>query len=137
MLEYLRRMALWASACGITRPWPFIDLAECVDPSTQIDKDLLERLDELIEECAINPKVAHICRNSVKWAEVRQRAAVVLPELDDPFEAIIALLECGGQFFTENQIALIGFGGIPFAGVAENILRDPMERLDWDYLNVD
>ncbi len=130
MREYVRRMALWASAYEIGRPWPFIDLAEHVDPSVQIDEDLQGWLDELVEERAINSKMARVCRNAVRWAELRERATVALPELEDPFEPIIVLLERGGQFFSENGIALVGFGGVPFRGVAQNAVRSPLARLD-------
>ncbi|MER5867340.1 hypothetical protein [Kitasatospora sp. NPDC002040] len=135
MAEYLRRMALWASAYEIGRPWPFIDLVEHIDPSVRIGKDVLDRIDDLIEDRAIGPKVARVCRNAVRWAELRGADTAALPDIADPFEPIIVLLERGGQFFTEGGIALLGFGGVPLAGVAENISRGPLERLDSDCLD--
>ncbi|MFI5530823.1 hypothetical protein ACIA8O_20020 [Kitasatospora sp. NPDC051853] len=128
--EYLRRMGSWGLAHGAERPWPGLDPVECLDPSVRVAEGHAARLERIVEENALGPMTARFCRNAVRWAELGRWRALGAPD-EDPFEPLLRCFERGGQFFTENRVALLGIGGgVPFRSVAEWAEQGASESLE-------
>ncbi|TDO68153.1 hypothetical protein EV651_10272 [Kribbella sp. VKM Ac-2571] len=120
--EFFRRKAVWANALGVTRQWPFADIALLFDPSLETDPMWLERLQAAVGR-ELLPTVRKVVTDMFRWASLGDRPYVQFPEFDDPYEPMVQVFERGGEF-------LPGQGGIdlPIAGVAYRSLDFRLEQ---------
>lgn len=94
MAEFLRRSALWAKAFGAPM-WPFPDLAAAVDPEVRVPEEVVAQALESVPEHA--SVVRMVLGNALHFAALRD-ARVDLPDLPDPYEPLLDLLERGEEF---------------------------------------
>ncbi|MFI7065462.1 hypothetical protein ACIBL3_31005 [Kribbella sp. NPDC050124] len=110
--EFLRRSARWALAVGAEESWPFGDLAGAVDPEVAVDPALLARLEPDESSADPYPVRTDIATAIVRWAALGDLPRQRFPELEDPYEPLLALFDRGGGYaLGPGQIEL---GGIAF-----------------------
>ena len=88
--EFLRRTALWPQALGVEEDWPFGDLGAVLDPESQVDPALVEKLQldtSSGESFPVPPKMAVAI---VRWAGLGDLPQQRFPELEDPYEPLVA-----------------------------------------------
>ncbi|WP_437112455.1 hypothetical protein [Streptomyces cinnamoneus] len=136
MREFLRRAALWVEYLGGSDRWPFIDIAERVDPSVRADEQLIEQLDEFMSDHVPEYNARRACRAAVHWEMLREHTQVGLPDLEDPYEPLIVLYERGGVFFVENGVAdFEQLRRVPLRSWQANVATDPIVQLDRSVLD--
>jgi hypothetical protein len=132
--EFLRRTALWAQAVGAREGWPFSDLASALDPEVAVDPALLDRLridPEAGEPFPIRPEMGAAI---VRWAALGDLPRRRFPELDDPYEPLLALFERGGAYSLSHGFIELGSGSFPIRSLAE---RAELERVPIDNATLD
>ncbi|GAA3144490.1 hypothetical protein JOF29_005727 [Kribbella aluminosa] len=138
-VEYLRRTAAWANALGVPREWPFFGLAVALDPSVETDSVWMERL-----EADSGHKLWTLSRKVVtdmfRWASLGDLPKERFPELDDPYEPMIQLLERGGEIWPGHGSIEFYLGSVPYRGIADRLSQSPLpidpatlDALDEDY----
>ncbi|GAA1563725.1 hypothetical protein GCM10009804_20500 [Kribbella hippodromi] len=140
--EYFRRKALWANALGVTHLWQFADIALAFDPSMETDPTWLERLDAAVGRPLLLP-VRKVVIDMFRWASLGNRPYERFPDLDDPYEPMVQVLERGGEFLPgqagiELPIASVSYGQLanrlvqpPFAIDAATLARlDEKDRIE-------
>lgn len=130
MREFLRRSAAWVDYLGGSDTWPFIDLAERLDPSVHIDEHLVQQLDEFISENVPEFRARKMCHAAARWAALREQTQVELPDLPDPYEPLVVLYERGGVFSIENRVADFELRRVPLRTWQANVSPEPVIQLD-------
>lgn len=141
MREYLRRAALWVQELQKTQPepffnvsqpdrWPFFDIARYVDPTVQADPELAGELEAYLSEHSSSLLTVRICQAALNWASLSSEALAAFPELPDPFEPLLLVLERGGAFWIEN--GFIDFVGsrVRLTTWEDHTSTEPMPSLD-------
>ncbi|MGW1192094.1 hypothetical protein [Streptomyces sp. NPDC002559] len=100
MHEYLRRAALWAQAYGAEAEWPFFDVTRYADKDFQLPPELAAALDECLKKVAYDARKT--CGAAVRFAALRERGDVALPDLPDLYEPLVLLYERGGEFLQDG-----------------------------------
>jgi hypothetical protein len=124
--EFLRRTAQWAQAVGAREGWPFSDLAGALDPGVAVDPALLARLEmdpEAGEPFPIRPEIGAAI---VRWAALGDLPRQRFPELDDPYEPMLALFDRGGAYSLSHGFIELGSGTFPIRSLAERAVLDPL-----------
>ncbi|MEO3751587.1 hypothetical protein [Streptomyces sp. B6B3] len=127
MREYLRRAACWARAYGAERVWPFFDIVEYIDPTVQVDDDVLAELDELSSHMG-TLYVRTTCQAAVRWAALREKTEPQPSDLPDLYEPLLLMYERGGGFYIEEFIELNGIA-IRRGNVETNLAATPFLTL--------
>lgn len=136
MREFLRRAALWVEHLGGSDRWPFLDIAERIDPSVRADEKIIEQLEEFMSDHVPEYNARRVCRAAVHWATLRESTHLELPDLDDPYEPLIMLYERGGVFFVENGVAdFEQLRRVPLRSWQANVAREPVVQLDRSVLD--
>ncbi|MFI9308352.1 hypothetical protein [Streptomyces triculaminicus] len=130
MREFLRRSALWVEYLGGGDRWPFIDFAECVDPSVRADEGLMERLDAFTSANVPDIRARRMCRAATRWTAIRDETQVRLPDLEDPYAPLVMLYERGGAFWVENGVADFELRRVPLRTWQANVSPEPVVPLD-------
>ncbi|ONI73687.1 hypothetical protein BWI15_09635 [Kribbella sp. ALI-6-A] len=123
--EFLRRTALWGQSLGVTARWPFFDLAEVLDPEVVVDPVLVEKLQLDPATAGTNPVPPGVAVNIVRWAALGDLPRQRFPELDDPYEPLIALFERGGAFTVGNGLIELGYGSFTIGDMAARAALEP------------
>ncbi|MEU9006268.1 hypothetical protein ACFWBI_33420 [Streptomyces sp. NPDC059982] len=97
MWEYLRRAAVWASACGAEEAWPFYDVTAYLAPEFGLGREQEERLAGLLRAVP-GEELRRTCAGAVRLAELGERAPAVVAGLPDPYEPLVLFYERGGSF---------------------------------------
>lgn len=124
--EFLRRSAQWAQAVGALQGWPFNDLPAAIDPSIRADQALV---DTFIAGAGLDPAWASVQRASgaaLHWAALGELPRQRFPELDDPYEPFLLLLERGGGFMVGNGFIELGYGSVPIKSSGERAASEPL-----------
>ncbi|MEE1782678.1 pentapeptide repeat-containing protein [Streptomyces sp. SP17BM10] len=135
--EHLRRAALWTKAYQPAGEWPVVDLATSVDPTVQVDAELAARLDAFLEANLADVRAKALCRAAVRWATLLDTTTVRVPELDDPYEPLLLMLERGGWcgLVVENRVADFAVARVPFGTWQDHLSREPVAQLDQSTLD--
>ena len=94
MTDFLRRSALWAKAFAAPT-WPFPDLAAAVDSDVRVPEDVLAQALETVPE---HPSVVRMVLTNALHFAALQDARADLPDLPDPYEPLLEMLERGEGF---------------------------------------
>ncbi|MEV0285213.1 MULTISPECIES: hypothetical protein [unclassified Kribbella] len=124
--EFVRRTAQWAQALGAKEGWPFGDLARALDPEVSVDPALLAKLEIDAATAGINPIRPEHAAAIVRWAALGDLPRQRFPELDDPYEPLLALFDRGGGYSQANGFIEIGYGAFPKLSVAERAELEPL-----------
>ncbi|GAA1717119.1 hypothetical protein GCM10009745_77260 [Kribbella yunnanensis] len=124
--EFLRRTAQWAVAVGAEERWPFSDLAGALDPELTVDPELLARLapDDMSSDPFPVPPV--VGEAIVRWAALGNLPKERFPELDDPYEPMLALFDRGGAYKRAPGELNLGFSSIQVRTVADRAALEPL-----------
>ncbi|MDI1460613.1 hypothetical protein QEZ54_06525 [Catellatospora sp. KI3] len=125
MQEHLRRSAQWADLLQ-TDAWPFPDLAAAVDPTIQADPALVSEVEELIGGSVAE----YVCLYALRWYTLRALPEVVLPDLPDPYEPLLAFFERGGDFTLITGHVDVGLALVPRWDVSRYLAAEPEADLD-------
>ncbi|MCX5109218.1 hypothetical protein OOK13_11880 [Streptomyces sp. NBC_00378] len=128
MREYMRRAALWAQAYGAEEQWPFFDVTEFVDPAFRLDPEIESELEDYVAHNVGTPSTARTCRGAVRWAALRERGGIDLPDLPDPYEPLLLMYGRGGGYSIEEFIDLYGVM-IPYGNFDSNLNAEPFLAL--------
>jgi len=123
--EFLRRTAQWALTVGAQEGWPFSDLAGAVDPTVTVAPELLARLEAdpaAGDAFPVRPGLAAII---VRWAALGSEPRQRFPNLDDPYEPLLALFERGGGYSLANGFIELGYGSYPILSAEERAALEP------------
>jgi hypothetical protein len=123
--EFLRRTAQWAQAVGAEKGWPFSDLASALDPEVDVDLALLDRLEIDVTSGESFPIPAKMGANIVRWAALGDLPRQRFPQLDDPYEPLLALFDRAGAYTVSNGSIELGYGSFPIKSVAERAEMEP------------
>ncbi len=97
--ESLRRMTKWTEFLNCREQWFFGDLASCIDPNLQIDKNKIGKLDRELKESYTYPFRKIIFINFVRWETLEEKSSLIKQSnLPDPYEPVIMMFERGGNF---------------------------------------
>jgi hypothetical protein len=124
--EYLRRSAQWAQALRSENGWPFSDLASAVDPETRADPALVQRLVASVGDDPVIGPLRRTAEAALQWAALGDLPKQRFPQLDDPYEPFLTLLERGGGFMVANGFIELGYGAFPIGSVAERAALEPV-----------
>jgi hypothetical protein len=124
--EFLRRTAQWALAVGAEQGWPFSDLASAVNPDVAVDPALLARLE--LDESSGDPfpVPTDLAVAIVRWAALGDLPRQRFPQLDDPYEPMLALFERGGGYARGPGMIELGFIAVPIRSLAERAALEPV-----------
>ncbi|MGW1193554.1 hypothetical protein [Streptomyces sp. NPDC002559] len=128
MREYMRRAALWARAYGAREEWPFFDITGVIDPAFRPAPEVEAELEDYVAHHVGTPSTARTCRGAVRWAALRERGGVALPDLPDPYEPLLLMYERGGGYSIEEFIDLYGVM-IPYGNFESNLNAEPFLTL--------
>ncbi|MGW2401178.1 hypothetical protein ACWCYY_31945 [Kitasatospora sp. NPDC001664] len=103
LLEYFRRAANWVEWCGGTEDWPFVDLAELVDPTVVIPAEVAAPFEAYLHDNVGLFSASEMSRAAVRWAVLTEVSTVPRPALEDPYEPLIRCFELGGGLATEGH----------------------------------
>lgn len=117
--EFLRRTAQWALAVGAREGWPFSDLASAVDPAVEVDPALLARLESDPSAAGAFPVRPVHGALIVRWAALGALPRQRFPELDDPYEPLLALFDRGGGLMPYNGFIELGYGSYALRSLEE------------------
>ncbi|ONI73694.1 hypothetical protein BWI15_09670 [Kribbella sp. ALI-6-A] len=122
--EYLRRTAVWMQALDLTEGWPHPDLAKAIEPSLAVDPALAEKVFAATAngEFPVRPTVSYPI---LQWAAAGQLPKQRFPDLDDPFEPLVLLLERDGAFIEHNGAMELGYGEFQIRTVADRAALEP------------
>lgn len=126
MREFLRRTAQWAQATGAGEGWPFSDLASALDPTVAVDPALLATLEidpSSSEPFPVRPEMAAAI---VRWAALSDQPRQRFPQLDDPYEPLLALFERGGGYSLAPGFIELGYGSFPKGSLTERAALEPV-----------
>jgi hypothetical protein len=128
MQEYLRRTAQWAQVLGTPTPnrWPIVDLAKTVDPTKEADPAQLEELLRSAKDFFYVEVLPRAAENALHWAALGDLPAQRFPEMDDPFEPLLLLLERGGGFRIHSGFMELEDASLPYKSVAERGAQEPL-----------
>jgi hypothetical protein len=118
--EFLRRSALWARATGAENGWPFSDLAGALEPGTRAEA-AVERLRAEVGAELWWPPVQQAVEGALHWAALGALPRQLFPELQDPYEPLLVLLERGGGFMTSSGAIELGYGSFPVRSPADRV----------------
>lgn len=124
--EFLRRTAQWALTLGAEQGWPFSDLAGAVDPEVAVDPALLARLEPDESSGDPYPVQPDIATAIVRWAALGDLPRQRFPQLDDPYEPMLALFDRGGGYARGAGFIELGFVSFPIRSVAERAGLEPV-----------
>ncbi|HZX04883.1 hypothetical protein [Kribbella sp.] len=123
--EFFRRKAIWANALGITRLWPYADIALAFDPSIGTDPVWLERLEASVGH-ELAPLVRQVVTDMFRWAALGDRPKERFPEFDDPYEPMTQVIERGGEFW-QGQVGIeLPIAGVSYRSLEERLAQDPI-----------
>ncbi|MFJ2896717.1 hypothetical protein ACIO87_17755 [Streptomyces sp. NPDC087218] len=128
MREYMRRAALWAQAYGAQEEWPFFDVTGVIDPAFRPAPEVEAELEDYVARNVGTPSTARTCRGAVRWAALRERGGVALPDLPDPYEPLLLMYGRGGGYSIEEFIDLYG-AMIPYGNFESNLNAEPFLTL--------
>ncbi|GAA1563732.1 hypothetical protein GCM10009804_20510 [Kribbella hippodromi] len=123
--EFFRRKAVWADALGITRLWPFADIALAFDPATETDPAWLERLEAGVGR-ELLPAVRKVVTDMFRWQSLGERPYERFPEFDDPYEPMVQVFELGGEFMPGQGGIDIYIGPVPYLDLAARLAQPPI-----------
>lgn len=123
--EFLRRTALWAQALGVEEDWPFGDLAAVLDPESQVDPALVEKLQLDTSSAESFPVPPQMAVAVVRWAGLGDLPRQRFPELEDPYEPLVALFERGGAYTVGGRQIELGYGTYPLRSLADRAALEP------------
>ena len=123
--EFLRRTAVWGQRLGVTEGWPFFDLAGVLEPAVVVDERLVERLRSRVDAAETNPVPPAIAVTIVRWAALEDLPRQQFPELDDPYEPLVALFERGGAYTVGSGMIELGYGSFPKRDMAGRAALEP------------
>jgi hypothetical protein len=123
--EFLRRTALWSQALGVEDQWPFGDLAAVLDPGSQVDPALVEKLQLDTSSAESFPVPPAMAVAIVRWAGLGDLPRQRFPELDDPYEPLVALFERGGAYTVGGRQIELGYGTYPIRTLADRAGLEP------------
>jgi len=126
--EYLGRTARWAQVLGAPAQnrWPFADLAKAVDPTKEPDP---AQLRELVRAGGVYFTVQVLRRaaeSALYWAALGDLPKQRFPELDDPYEPLLLLLERGGGFRIDNGFIELGYVSVPYRSLTQRAEQEPL-----------
>ncbi|MEV5508243.1 pentapeptide repeat-containing protein [Streptomyces orinoci] len=126
--EHLRRSALWTKVYQPAGEWPVVDLAAAVAPTVQVDAELAARLDAFLEANLADVRAKALCRAALDWATLLDTTTVSLPELPDPYEPLLLMLERGGWcgLVVENRVADFAAVRVPFGTWQDHLSTEPI-----------
>lgn len=124
--EFLRRTAQWALTVGAQEAWPFGDLAGAVDPEVAVDPALLARLAPDPSSADPFPVLPDIAAAMVRWAALGDLPRQRFPQLDDPYEPMLALFDRGGGYARGPGSIELGFIEFPIRSVTERAELEPV-----------
>ncbi|GAB2615624.1 hypothetical protein [Kribbella endophytica] len=124
--EFLRRTAQWAQALGAEDEWPYGDLAVRLDPTVEIDPVLAEKLRFDPATAGPFPVPESMRLAIVRWATLGELPRQRFPELDDPYEPLLALFERGGAYTIGPGEVDLGYGAYPLRNLADRAGLEPM-----------
>lgn len=124
--EFLRRTAQWAIALGAEKAWPFGDLAGALDPEVAVDPALLARLELDDSSGDPFPVPTGMAEAIVRWAALGDLPRQRFPQLDDPYEPMLALFERGGGYARSSGVIELGFVAFPIRSLAERAALEPV-----------
>ncbi|PRX90912.1 hypothetical protein [Allonocardiopsis opalescens] len=117
LMEYQRRMGLWARALGLRSPVTFFDLPERVAPGVRADPELVARVEAGWAGHYLWEPVRSSCLWALHWAAVREAGLGGFPgegltgarraALAEPFDPLLAAYERGGGFHRDCSGAFI------------------------------
>ncbi|WP_326847347.1 pentapeptide repeat-containing protein [Streptomyces kaniharaensis] len=130
--EHLRRSALWAQAYQPAGDWPVVDLAASIDPTVQVEAELTARLDAFLEANVGDIRAKALCRAALRWAALLDTTTARLPELDDPYEPLLLMLERGGWcgLVIKNRVADFSIVRVPLGTWQDHLSTEPVVSLD-------
>ncbi|MBV1852020.1 hypothetical protein [Catellatospora tritici] len=126
MREHLRRAAWWLQRYPSDR-WPFPDLAAAINPAVRADPVLVDQVEEITGGEFV---VRAVCLDALHWYTLRSLPGVVLPDLPDPFEPLLVLLERGGGFTLISGYVDVGLALVPRWDVARHLSGEQIVELD-------
>ena len=107
--EYLRRAAPYAALqSGKPAPWPWFDVAACVDPSIRADDELIEAVVSRIEGGGFH-SVRASCAAALHFAALTDAGAAPR-HLANPFEPLVRVYELGGGISRDCSGLFMEFG---------------------------
>lgn len=124
--EFLRRTALWKLALGVESASPFADLAGALDPAVSVDPRQLARLEIDPATCGLFPIRPEAGANLARWAALGDLPRQRFPDLDDPYEPLLAMYDRGGGCMLYNGFLELGYGAWPLRSVAERAALEPL-----------
>lgn len=124
--EFLRRTAQWAQALGVPEQWPFGDLAGALDPEVAVEPALLAKLE--IDAATVGAYPIRPAHGAaiVRWAALGDLPRHRFPQLDDPYEPLLALFDRGGGYLQYNGFIELGYGAFPKLSAAERAELEPL-----------
>jgi len=127
--EWLRRMALWGKALGVTNKWPFINVVYEIFGEENILLDpFIDEISSFLWAARVNPFSIYVCVWYLYWSEAKNRREISQFNLPEPCEPIIILFELGGQLRKENRF--LDFVMIDIDNWKEYDLLEPFIFLD-------
>ncbi len=130
--EYLRRMALWATALGRQDHWPFFDVAIAMYLDIALPDELYQRLDQHLDEHYLYIIMRRVLRHALAWSMIKDDPHVHAFGLPDPYEPILLLYRRGGHFTLDKaRFITSGFGSSsPLATIDRYHRQVPVVALD-------
>ncbi|MFD9687376.1 pentapeptide repeat-containing protein [Kitasatospora sp. NPDC059088] len=137
--EHLRRSALWTQIYQPAGDWPVVDLAAAADPTVRVDAELAARLDAFLEANVGDVRAKGLCRAALRWATLLDTTTAPLPELPDPYEPLLLMLERGAWYgiVIENRVADFSIVRVPLATWQDHLSTEPVVQLDPSALSTD
>lgn len=123
--EFFRRKAVWANALGITRLWPYADIALAFDPSLETDPVWLERLEAAVGH-ELAPLVRKVVTDMFGWASLGDRPRRRFPDFDDPYEPMVQVMELGGEFWQGQGGIELPIGMVAHGSLGERLAQAPI-----------
>ncbi len=130
MQEYLRRSARWAAQLNATKEWPFFDIAGRLAPEIEPPAALAEQLEESIVNRTGWPSHRTVARAAFHWAALVDVGVPLPPDLEDPFEPLLVMLDRGGGYTTEAGFIDLGASSILRKTWQDHLSTEPITALD-------
>lgn len=135
MKEYLRRSALWSSACGAEAISPFFDVTRLLYGEDVADASTLMFLKNGLAEREAGTYGTRMSIAAVNLATVRDDARE-LPALPDLYEPRVIMFERGGEFVVEGSPMVdVDIVGVLIGDHAYRTSLTPINSLDPEYLD--
>jgi hypothetical protein len=124
--EFLRRSAQWAQSLGLEKDWPYhLDLAGALDPTVEIDPVLAEKLRFDPATGGPMPVPEEMALAIVRWASLGDLPQQKFPQLEDPYEPLLALFERGGAYTVGPGEIDLGYGAVPLRRLSDQAALEP------------